>query len=359
MAGQNDDELKLQAALPEDLRGRLQSLRLVAGVVTLVIEGGDLAPAARAQAEAAAKAALLGVDLAQGPVRELRVGILGERAPASGPVSGPAGAPESGPAGGPLILAVGSGKGGVGKSTLSANLAVGLARLGYATGLVDADIYGPSQARLLDTEGQRPAAKDSRMFPLRSRHGVGVLSMAHLIEEGRAIAWRGPMVSGALGQLVDAWWGQTQVLVIDLPPGTGDVQLTMIQKHKPAGAVIVSTPQDLALMDASRAMNLFEGAAVPVVGLVENMAGYLCPHCGELSDPFGFGGVEAAAQRLGLDFLGRVPLDLAIRTGSDAGEPPVLGEGVQAQALAAIAGRVASWLAAQGIVPQGVNAQQG
>jgi ATP-binding protein involved in chromosome partitioning len=185
------------------------------------------------------------------------------------------------------------------------------------------------------------------MFPVPSRYGVGVLSMAHLIEDGRAIAWRGPMASGALGQLVDAWWGDTQVLVIDLPPGTGDVQLTMIQKHKPAGAVIVSTPQDLALMDASRAMNLFDGAGVPVVGLVENMAGYICPHCGELSDPFGMGGVESAATRLNLPFLGRVPLDLAIRTGSDAGQPPAAGEGLLAEAFMAIARSVKGWIEAQ------------
>jgi len=265
-------------------------------------------------------------------VSEVRVGIVAERAAT----------PK-----GPLIVAVGSGKGGVGKSTLSANLAVALARLGLKVGLVDADIYGPSQPRLFDNEGIKPQAKDSKMFPVPSRYGVGVLSMGHLIEEGRAIAWRGPMASGALGQLVDAWWGDTQVLVIDLPPGTGDVQLTMIQKHKPAGAVIVSTPQDLALMDASRAMNLFEGAQVPIIGLVENMAGYICPHCGELSDPFGMGGVEDAATRLNLPFLGRVPLDLAIRTGSDAGRPPAAGEGLQAEAFMAIARKVQGWIEAQ------------
>ena len=175
--------------------------------------------------------------------------------------------------------------------------------------------------------------------------------MGHLIEDGRAIAWRGPMASGALGQLIDAHWGETQVLVIDLPPGTGDVQLTMIQKHKPAGAVIVSTPQDLALMDASRAMNLFEAAGVPVLGLVENMAGYVCPHCGNLSDPFGLGAVEDAAKRLGLDFLGRVPLDISIRQGSDAGRPPAAGEGPQADAFARIARALLPWLEQQGVRP--------
>jgi len=321
----------LKALLPSDVRARVQSLRLAEGVVTAVLDGGGLAPEARAALEADVKAAL---GAAPG-VREVRVGVVADRA-------APVAAPKT-----PLILAVGSGKGGVGKSTLSANLAVALVRLGFKVGLVDADIYGPSQPRLFDNEGIRPEAKDSKMFPVPSRYGVGVLSMGHLIEDGRAIAWRGPMASGALGQLVDAWWGDTQVLVIDLPPGTGDVQLTMIQKHKPAGAVIVSTPQDLALMDASRAMNLFEGAQVPVVGLVENMAGYVCPHCGNLSDPFGRGGVEEAAERLHLPFLGRVPLDLAIRTGSDAGEPPAAGEGPQAEAFMAIARKLKPWLEAQ------------
>lgn len=323
------DSEGLKALLAPETAARVQSLRVGDGVVTVVLDGAGLDDAARAGLETGVKAAL---GAAQG-VDEVRVGIVADR---------PA-APR-----GPLILAVGSGKGGVGKSTLSANLAVALARLGLKVGLVDADIYGPSQPRLFANEGIKPVAKDSKMFPVPSKYGVGVLSMGHLIEEGRAIAWRGPMASGALGQLVDAWWGDTQVLVIDLPPGTGDVQLTMIQKHKPAGAVIVSTPQDLALMDASRAMNLFEAAKVPVIGLVENMAGYVCPHCGNVSDPFGIGGVEAAARDLNLPFLGRVPLDLSIRMGSDAGEPPAAGEGPQAEAFLRIARPVAAWIAAQG-----------
>ena len=326
------DSEGLKARLAPEVAGLVQSLRVADGVVTVVLDGGGMDDAGRAGLEAGVKAAL---GAAPG-VREVRVGIVAERA--GEPV-----APK-----GPLILAVGSGKGGVGKSTLSANLAVALARLGLKVGLVDADIYGPSQPRLFANEGIKPQAKDSKMFPVPSKYGVGVLSMGHLIEEGRAIAWRGPMASGALGQLVDAWWGDTQVLVIDLPPGTGDVQLTMIQKHRPAGAVIVSTPQDLALMDASRAMNLFEAAKVPVIGLVENMAGYVCPHCGNVSDPFGMGGVESAARDLNLPFLGRVPLDLSIRVGSDAGEPPAAGEGPQAEAFMRIARPVAAWIAAQG-----------
>ena len=319
MTAQPADDLR--QLLPADMAARVQSLRLADGVVTLVLDGAGL--------DGDGRAAL-----------EVRVGIVADR-------DAPPPAPK-----GPLILAVGSGKGGVGKSTLSANLAVALSRMGVRVGLVDADIYGPSQPRLLANEGKKPEAKDSKMFPVPSPYGVSVLSMGHLIEDGRAIAWRGPMVSGALGQLIDAWWGETQVLVIDLPPGTGDVQLTMVQKHKPAGAVIVSTPQDLALMDASRALNLFEAAHVPVLGLVENMAGYVCPHCGNVSDPFGCGAVEDAAKRLDMPFLGRVPLDMAIRLGSDAGQPPAAGEGPQAEAFAAIARKLLPWLATQGVTPE-------
>jgi ATP-binding protein involved in chromosome partitioning len=320
------DTAALQQLLPADALARLQSLALVDGVATVVLDAVGLDASARDTLEAGVKSAL------SAAVTQVRVALVADRAPTPKP---------------PLILAVGSGKGGVGKSTLSANLAVALARTGLRVGLVDADIYGPSQPRLFDNEGIKPKAHNSKMFPVPSRYGVGVLSMGHLIEEGRAIAWRGPMVSGALSQLVDAHWGDTQVLVVDLPPGTGDVQLTMIQKHKPAGAVIVSTPQDLALMDASRAMNLFDGAGVPVVGMVENMSGYVCPHCGNVSDPFGSGGVEEAATRLGLPFLGRVPLDLAIRTGSDAGQPPASGEGPQAQAFLRLAQGLKGWIEAQ------------
>jgi ATP-binding protein involved in chromosome partitioning len=242
------------------------------------------------------------------------------------------------------IIAVGSGKGGVGKSTVSTNIAVALARMGRKVGLVDADIYGPSQPRLLGNEGVKPQARDNKLIPVPSEWGVPLLSMGQLIEPGKAIAWRGPMASNALGQLIDADWGAVDTLIVDLPPGTGDVQLTMLQRHKPAGAVIVSTPQDLALIDARRAIQLFEVGEVPVIGMVENMAGYACPHCGKISDPFGSGGTEAAAKELGLPFLGRIPLQLAIREASDAGQPPAAGEGEGAEAFAAVARRIATWL---------------
>jgi ATP-binding protein involved in chromosome partitioning len=230
---------------------------------------------------------------------------------------------------------------------LSANLAIALARLGRKVGLVDADIYGPSQPRLMANEGQRPEAQGSKLVPVPSRYGVPLLSMGHLVQPGQAIAWRGPMAGNAMGQLVDAEWGDADTLVVDLPPGTGDVQLTMMQRYKPDGAVIVSTPQDLALMDAARAIGMFEQGEVPIVGLVENMAGYVCPHCGEESEPFGHGGAEAAARSMGLAFLGRIPLELTIRQDSDAGRPPAAREGGAGEAFTAVARKVAAWLEAQ------------
>ena len=336
----------LAALLPADVAQRLASCRLNGAVATLVLNAAGLDAAGRAALESAVKASLAGAA----GIGEVRVALMADKDTAPGAAASasatPAGSPDAG-ARRPRIIAVGSGKGGVGKSTLSANLAVALARMGRKVGLVDADIYGPSQPRLMGNEGQRPEAHDSRMFPVPSGWGVSVLSMGHLIEPGKAIAWRGPMASGALSQLVEAHWGDTEILIVDLPPGTGDVQLTMIQKHKPAGAVIVSTPQDLALIDATRAIQLFESAGVPVVGVVENMAGYVCPHCGEVSDPFGSGGAEAVAAHGGHGFLGRVPLTLSIRQESDAGRPPAAGDGPEAQAFAAIAAKVADWLDAQ------------
>jgi ATP-binding protein involved in chromosome partitioning len=242
------------------------------------------------------------------------------------------------------FIAVASGKGGVGKSTLSANLAIAMRRQGRATGLVDADIYGPSQTRLLNAEGTKPAAEDKKLIPVIGAGGLPFLSMGQLAQPGQPIAWRGPMAGNALSQLVDGVWGDVGELIVDMPPGTGDIQLSMIQKHKPLGAVIVSTPQDLALMDAARAIGFFNQAKVPVIGIVENMAGYICPHCGEVSEPFGTGGAEAAAAELGIPFLGRIPLDISIRVASDAGEPPALEDGPIGQAFAAIASRVSTWI---------------
>ena len=245
------------------------------------------------------------------------------------------------------LIAIGSGKGGVGKSTLTANLAIALKKAGRAVGLVDADIYGPSQPVIFGNQGEKPIARDKKLVPIESSFGVPMLSMGHLVEPGRALAWRGPMAGNALSQLIDAHWGDVDTLLVDLPPGTGDVQLTMLQRYKPMGAVLVSTPQDLALIDAARAGQLFDQAGVPVIGLVENMAGYACPHCGEVSDPFGKGGVETAAERLELPFLGRIPLDLAIRQGSDGGTPPAAGDDALAKPFHDIAAKVDEWIGAK------------
>ena len=320
-----DPTTGLRAALSSPAEARLQSIRLTDGVAIAILDAGGLDGAARAALEAEVKASLSALP----DVSDVRVALTADRTRCR-------------------IIAVGSGKGGVGKSTVSANLAVALARAGRKVGLVDADIYGPSQPRLLGSEGIKPEAHDSKMIPVQNRWGVPMLSMGQLIEPDKAIAWRGPMAAGALGQLVDANWGPVDTLMVDLPPGTGDVQLTMLQKHKPDGAVIVSTPQDLALIDARRAIQLFDMGSVPVIGMVENMAGYVCPHCNEVSDPFGSGGTEAAAAELGLPFLGRIPLDIAIRLASDAGTPPAAGDGPQARAFADLAALVGAWLDGQG-----------
>jgi ATP-binding protein involved in chromosome partitioning len=233
------------------------------------------------------------------------------------------------------LIAIGSGKGGVGKSTVAANLAVALARAGKKVGLVDADIYGPSQPTLLGSDA-KPSAEDDRLIPVEA-HGLKFLSLGQLVSPGHALAWRGPMATGALARLIEADWGDSELLIVDLPPGTGDVQLSLIQRSRPAGAVIVSTPQDLSLIDARRAVDLFNKTSVPVLGIIENMATYVCPHCGEASHPFGTGGAEAAAAEMGVPFLGRLPLSLAIREASDAGRPPAASDGAEAEAFAAIA----------------------
>ena len=311
----------LRAALPPLAQARLQSLQLINARAIVVLDAAGLDQLERDRLEVAVKDALSG----QEGVNEVRVALIANKTRRR-------------------IIAVGSGKGGVGKSTIAENLAIALARLGRKVGLVDADIYGPSQPRLLGIEGIRPDAAEKQLIPVPSPWGVPLLSMGQLIEPGKAIAWRGPMVGNALGQLLDAKWGDLELLVVDLPPGTGDVQLTMLQRYKPDGAVIVSTPQDLALIDAQRAIQLFELGGVPVIGMVENMAGYQCPHCGEMSDPFGQGGAEAAAAAQGMAFLGRIPLELAIRAASDAGVPPAAGEGAGAEHFAALARQVAAWL---------------
>jgi ATP-binding protein involved in chromosome partitioning len=219
------------------------------------------------------------------------------------------------------IIAVASGKGGVGKSTVAVNLALGLAAIGLKVGLLDADIYGPSMPRMLGISG-RPNSRDGKVLQPMANYGLKCMSMGFLVPEDTPMIWRGPMVMSALQQMLrDVDWGELDVMVVDMPPGTGDAQLTMAQQVPLSGAVIVSTPQDIALLDARKGLNMFRKVDVPVLGIVENMSYFLCPHCGERSHIFSHGGARREAERLGCDFLGEVPLDLAIRETSDEGRP--------------------------------------
>ena len=248
------------------------------------------------------------------------------------------------------IVAVASGKGGVGKSTVAVNLAVALARQGLRVGLLDADIYGPSLPRMLGL-ARKPELRGDRMIPLPA-WGLKAMSIGFLVEEETPMIWRGPMVMGALEQMLgQVTWGALDVLVVDMPPGTGDAQLTMAQRVALTGAVIVSTPQDIALIDARRGVKMFERVHVPVLGLVENMSYYCCPNCGHRAELFGHGGVRAEAARMRTDFLGEVPLVLEVRTASDAGTPIVAAapESDSAKAFRAVADAV--WAKLVSIVP--------
>jgi ATP-binding protein involved in chromosome partitioning len=222
------------------------------------------------------------------------------------------------------IVAVASGKGGVGKSTTAANIALGLHANGLRVGLLDADIYGPSMPRLMGLSGKPELIGDKTLKPMQN-YGVKVMSMGFLVEEDTPMIWRGPMVISALTQMLrDVEWGELDMMIVDMPPGTGDAQLTMAQQVPLAGAVIVSTPQDLALIDARKGLNMFTRVNVPVLGIVENMSYFLCPRCGERSEIFSHGGGRKEAERLGVPFLGEVPLDMVIRETSDAGFPVVV-----------------------------------
>ena len=246
------------------------------------------------------------------------------------------------------IVAVASGKGGVGKSTTAVNLAVALAQQGHRVGLLDADIYGPSLPRMLGVD-RKPEIRDGMMVPLQA-WGLSAMSIGFLVDPDAAMIWRGPMVMGALEQMMgQVHWGALDILIVDMPPGTGDAQLTMAQKVSLSGAVIVSTPQDIALIDARRGVRMFEKTLVPVLGLVENMSVFCCPNCGHRTELFGHGGARREAEALGIPFLGEVPLLLDIRTTSDAGTPICASdpESAAAQAFAAIARRVWDGLAAR------------
>jgi ATP-binding protein involved in chromosome partitioning len=299
--------------LPHD--DRIRSRKVSGGVATIIADATGLSTTDRQALEDELRVAALNVA----GVNEARIALT-----ASQPSR--------------TLIAIGSGKGGVGKSTVSANLAIALAKAGKKVGLIDADVYGPSQPTLLGTH-QKPSAEGEKLLPVEA-HGIKFLSLGQLVSPGHALAWRGPMATGALANLLEAEWGDREILLVDLPPGTGDVQISLIQRSRPAGAVIVSTPQDLSLIDARRAVDLFNKTSVPVLGIIENMATYACPHCGEESHPFGTGGAEAAAAEMSVPFLGRLPLSLAIREASDAGRPPAASDGPEADAFAAIAAKL-------------------
>lgn len=328
------DELKRIAA--PDGRGNIVSAGLISDIV---IENGEVTFALSAdparlktmeQLQAVVEKAVLGVP----GVKKARVVLTAERQPgrpaaAAAPQSGPQAGPQAGRAAGvpgvKHLIAVASGKGGVGKSTTAINLALGLKSLGLRVAVLDADVYGPSMPKLFGLTGKPEAsgAEGKRMKPM-ARYGVEVSSIGFLVEEDTPMIWRGPMVMSALTQLLrEVEWSDTDVMVIDMPPGTGDAQLTLAQQTPLSGAVIVSTPQDLALIDARKGINMFKRVNVPLLGIVENMSYFTCSKCGERHDIFGHGGARAEAERIGVPFLGEVPLDMDVRLRSDEGRPVV------------------------------------
>jgi ATP-binding protein involved in chromosome partitioning len=310
----------------------IRALTIESGIVRFVIEAptADQARALAAAHQAAESAlrALPGVTSVQAVMTAHGPAARPAPAPAAEPpslkIGGHAAPHQGGPArvtGVDRIIAIASGKGGVGKSTVASNLAVALARQGRRVGLLDADIYGPSQPRMMGVN-KRPASPDGKTIEPLHAHGVTMMSIGLMLKEDEAVIWRGPMLMGALQQLINqVAWGRLDVLVIDLPPGTGDVQLTLAQRTHLTGAIVVSTPQDVALLDARKALDMFDKLKVPVLGLIENMSTYICPNCGHEAHIFGHGGVAAEAARLDLPFLGELPLNLDVRLAGDSGTP--------------------------------------
>jgi ATP-binding protein involved in chromosome partitioning len=307
------------------------------------------------QWESVRKAAETAVRAIPG-VQSAMVALTAERAAGAGGTSPVGARPHAGPraatapAGVKAIIAVASGKGGVGKSTTAANLALGLRDLGLKVGVLDADIYGPSMPKLLAIRGRPQTLGGTRLMPMDG-YGLKVMSIGFLVEEETPMIWRGPMVMSALTQMLrEVEWGELDIMVVDMPPGTGDAQLTMAQQVPLKGAIIVSTPQDLALIDARRGIAMFQRTNVPVLGIVENMSYFLCPQCGTRSDIFGHGGARREAERMGVPFLGEVPLHMTIRETSDSGRPVVATDpgSPHASAYREIAARVRDQLKSPG-----------
>ena len=339
-------------------RGRdLVSLGMISGIAIRdgnVVFSIEIEPSRAAALEPVRKAAERAVEAIPG-VLSVSAVLTGARAPQAqahghdhqghghahaAPAARPA--PKALVPGARAIVAVASGKGGVGKSTTTTNLAVALAAQGLKVGLLDADVYGPSQPRMLGITG-RPRSPDGKILEPMRNHGILCMSIGFLVPEDTATIWRGPMVMGALQQMLrDVAWGELDILLVDMPPGTGDAQLTMAQQVPLAGAIIVSTPQDIALLDARKGINMFAKVEVPVLGVIENMSYFCCPNCGHRTDIFSHGGARKEAEKLGAEFLGEIPLDIKIRETSDGGHPIVVSEpdGPHAKAYGIIAARL-------------------
>ena len=356
----------LKGVSDPDKGADIVSLGMVSGLV--VKEGNvgfsiEVDPERGPQLEPLRKAAEAAVDNLSGVLSVTAVLTAEREAPSSGggagggqgqqpdpQQAGPQQSPQALAPGVKNIVAVASGKGGVGKSTTAINLALGLAAAGLRVGMLDADIYGPSQPRMMGVSG-RPDSPDGEKLEPMVGHGIKVMSMGFLVADDTPMIWRGPMVMSALQQMLkDVNWGELDIMIVDMPPGTGDAQLTMAQQVPLAGAVIVSTPQDIALLDARKGLNMFRKVDVPVLGIIENMSYFKCPSCGHESHIFGHGGAREEAERLGVEFLGEIPLHIDIRTTSDGGQPIVASQpsSDHAEAFRGISGRIWSKLSTAG-----------